>query len=69
MCDLTDDRLSAKNESKICSKAMTSECSFCSGQCSMVNLRDNLLLMQTGCKEMDYLAVFHLTKRCPILCC
>ena len=46
-------RLPAKNKSKIWSRAMADECSFCAEQRSTAIVRDDVILAHTYCKEMD----------------
>ena len=46
-------RLPAKNKSKIWSKAMADECSFCAERRSTAIVRDDLILAHTDCREMD----------------
>ena len=46
-------RLPAKNKSKIWSRAMADECSFCAERRSTAIVRDDVILAHTDCKEMD----------------
>ena len=46
-------RLSAKNKSKIWSRAMVDECSFCAEWHSTAIVWDDVILAHTDCKEMD----------------
>ena len=46
-------RLPAKNKSKIGSRVMADECSFCTEQCSTAIIQVNVVLAHTDCNEMD----------------
>jgi len=56
-----------KNKSKIGSKAMADECSFCGEWCSRATVEDSLALARTDRKEMDLcpIRVFFFRKTCP----
>lgn len=54
-----------KNKSKIGSKAMADECSFCGEWCSRATVEDSLALARTDRKEMDLCPIRVFFKRKP----
>ena len=61
ICDVTKTvaiQLPAKNKSKIWSRTIADQCSFCAERRSTAIVQDDLILAHTDCKGMPYQRVF-----------